>query len=219
MKSAPVTEIQKAAKGRIEPRNPLLRELLQIAVPPLRQCLRALFDNTDDALFELADKSETDAQQALYFDAMRHIRLHRESVCEKFFKDLPIAYFVSFEAKQAPGQAAAGTLETDSDIPDLALVNSDELEINVAIAGMVSKITSRFSLPLANLTRRIGTLHPAKTMIERDNPLAPHKLSEVFAASIEHLNLDIRVRIILLKLLSALCWSVLGPPTRPLISI
>ena len=214
MKPASVTNIRskKPADRTRSSLQPVLREVLQIGLPQLRHSLRTLFDNTDDALFELADKSETDAQQALYFDAMRHIRLHRKEICSNFERDLPVNFHERFkpsEAEKTPKNPEPITDE--SDIPDFGLVDNDELEVNVAIAGMVSKITSRLSLPLVNLTRRLGTLAPDGKLTERDNPLGPHQLSVVFSQSVADLKLDIRIRIILLKLFERFVLERLGP--------
>ena len=58
-------------------------------------------------------------------------------------------------------------------VDSMSLVKNDDLEISVAVAGIVSKVTSQFSLPVMQLTRRIDSLCPNRTVTERMNPLGP----------------------------------------------
>ncbi|TKA88923.1 DUF1631 domain-containing protein, partial [Halopseudomonas bauzanensis] len=42
--------------------------------------LSELFDNADDTLFEKADRASSNADQSLFFDAMRLLRLQRHAM-------------------------------------------------------------------------------------------------------------------------------------------
>ncbi|GBF28457.1 hypothetical protein MnTg03_00016 [bacterium MnTg03] len=46
----------------------------RFALKGLSDLIRVLMENIDDALFELSEKSETDRQHNIYFEAMREIR-------------------------------------------------------------------------------------------------------------------------------------------------
>ena len=105
----------------------------------------------------------------------------------------------------------------DPEVPDfetavdsMSLVKNDELEISVAVAGIVSKVTSQFSLPVMQLTRRIDSLCPNRTVTERLNPLGPHQLGAAFVAATDCIEIDIRVRIVLLKLFERFVMEHLG---------
>ena len=52
----------------------------------LAQPLHALFDELDSRLFDLAERSRVAAQQHLYFDALRHLRLARVDVETDFLQ-------------------------------------------------------------------------------------------------------------------------------------
>ena len=92
----------------------------------------------------------------------------------------------------------------------MTLVKNDDLEIAVAIAGIVSKVSGQFALPVMQLTRRIDTLCANRTVTERLNPLGPRKLGEAFVGAIEGVEIDIRVRIVLLKLFERFVMEHLG---------
>ena len=46
----------------------------------LRVGLSELFDNADDTLFEKADRAASNADQSMFFDAMRLLRLQRHAL-------------------------------------------------------------------------------------------------------------------------------------------
>jgi hypothetical protein len=166
----------------------------------LVQLLNGLFDCTDDALFELADRSNNDADHHLYFHSMRQIRLQRTEIEQKFLATVMARYDRLFLQKGA----AAAQAETPLDMSAIGLLQGDELEVNVAVGGIVSKVTSQFSLPIMELTKRLDAICPTDSVTERTNPLGPQMICEAFVAGIENLEVDIRVRLILLKLFERL---------------
>jgi hypothetical protein len=186
---------------------PIVNTVRQQARKQLVTLLRELLDCTDDALFEMADRSHSDTDHHLYFDSMRQIRLHRSDIQTIFVEELNSRFELAFRG--APGKHNDAGNDTDAE--HMSLVNNDELEISVAISGIVSKMTSQFSLPIMELTRRFDHLAKHATVTERRNPLGPQAVSEAFAAAIECLEIDIRVRIILLKLFERQVMQRMGP--------
>ncbi|UVJ43332.1 DUF1631 domain-containing protein [Pseudomonas sp. LS1212] len=182
------------------PNTPLARlpvALLQvrdIAVLQFRQGLQLLFDNADDTLFELADKARTSADQSLFLQAMRDLRLERKSI-ERGFIQLFNDAFVRI------GQVAADEL----DIPRpptfdrLTLVSNDELEQTVALDAMVAKVLARDGVALGQLTRRFNVLL-GKPLDDHDNPLGPALLCDCFLRAGRSHGMDLKVKLIVLKL-------------------
>ena len=81
------------------------------------------------------------------------------------------------------------------------MVENDQLEMSVAVAGITSKITSQYSLLIMQLTRRMDHLADEGVEIsERTNPMGPECLGQAFVAALDCADLDIKVSIILLKL-------------------
>ena len=178
---------------------PILQSVRQAARKHILTLLEGLFNNTDDALFELADRSHNDSDQSMYFESMREIRLHRAEILQIFSDNL----IESFNRLYASPRAAADVSEDlsfEDQIDEMTLVQNDDLEVTVAVSGIVSKVTSQFSLPIMQLTKRIDSICPNTKVSEQVNPLGPHQLSEGFVAATGCLDIDIKVRIILLKL-------------------
>jgi Protein of unknown function (DUF1631) len=186
---------------------PILHSVRQTARRSLSGLLTTLFNNADDVLFEMADRSRNDVDQHMYFDSMREIRVQRKRIATEFGQRLYASFDALYESSK-DGDEETADFETAVD--NMALVKNDDLEISVAIAGIVSKVTSQFSLPVMQLTRRIDSLCPERTVTERLNPLGPHKLADAFVAATECLEIDIRVRIVLLKLFERFVMEHLG---------
>ncbi|MCZ6643427.1 MAG: DUF1631 domain-containing protein, partial [Gammaproteobacteria bacterium] len=186
---------------------PILHSVRQQAKHQLNELIQSLFNNTDDALFELADRSRSDADQHLFFESMRQIRLQRKQISSGFIAE----FYKNFERAFEAGVDEVDTEEADEvTVDNISLVHNDDLEVSVAIAGIISKVTSQFSLPIMQLTKRIDHLCHCQTITERLNPLGPERLSAAFVDSIECLEIDIKVRIILLKLYERFVMERLG---------
>jgi hypothetical protein len=168
----------------------------QQARKQLTGLIEGLFNNIDDALFEMADRSRNDTDQYLYFESMRELRLQRQNIIKAFGQK----FSEGFETALLVKDASDTDYDFEANVESLSMVGNDELEISVAVAGIVSKITSQHSLPIMQLTKRIDHIARDAEVIERTNPLGPEMLSQAFVAALESAQLDIKVRIILLKL-------------------
>lgn len=176
------------------PMPPILHTMRQHSRKQLGKLVEGLFNNVDDALFEMADRSRSDADQHLYFESMRELRLKREQIARAFAE----RYNEGFEAAFTPN---ANEVPEEPDFDELGMVDNDQLEMSVAVAGITSKITSQYSLLIMQLTRRMDHLADDEVEIsERANPMGPERLGQTFVAALEPADLDIKVRIILLKL-------------------
>ena len=132
---------------------PIVHSVRQHARDVLVNLLQKLFDSTDDALFEMADRSQSDADQHLFFDSMRQVRLQRPQVIKRYVREM----YTNFDSAFAPASRASHVTNTDlenADVDDLQLVGNEELELSVAIIGIVSKVSSQYSEYISNLTAR-----------------------------------------------------------------
>ena len=187
---------------------PILQSVRQSARKKLAELLQSLFNNADDALFEMADRSRNDVDQNMYFDSMRELRLHRKRIGQLFIDNVNRGFDVIYEKDARTNGVAANLAAAEAE--EIALLKNDELEISVAVSGIVSKITSQFSLPIMQLTRRVDSLCNVQTITERLNPLGPQQLTEAFVNAVDDLDLDIKVRIIVLKLFERFVMERLG---------
>jgi hypothetical protein len=171
--------------------------LLQVrdkAAQQLKESLQTLFDNADDTLFEMADRAHNNAEQNVFFEAMRDLRLKRKSIERNFLDKF-------FEAFLRLGQyeVAEPILSEPVSFDKLALVHNDDLERTVAIDAMVTKVVNRDGVALSQLTTRLNELIP-QPLTDETNPLGPTLLCDFFLQAGRNLGVEIKVKLIILKL-------------------
>ena len=171
--------------------------LLQVrdkAAQQLQQGLQELFDNADDTLFEMADKARSNVDHHIFFEAMRDLRLKRKNFERVFMERL-------FEAFARLGEAGRGELQL---VPVVSYdaapgTSRDDLEKAVALEAMLGRVHHRDGLALGHLSARLGALLD-KRLDDRENPLGPALLCEFFLRAGRSLGVEIRVKLIMLKL-------------------
>ncbi|MCQ6260241.1 DUF1631 domain-containing protein [Pseudomonas sp. Q11] len=194
-----VVPLHKVSTDQASP-SPLARLpviLLQVrdkAAQQLRLGLQGLFDNADDTLFEMADRARNDVDQNLFFEAMRDLRLKRKSIerefIEQFFEAfVSLAQYDLTQATLTPAQAS----------PPQAQRSHDDLERHLAVEAMVTRVLSRDGASLEQLTARLSVLL-TRPLASQQNPLSPALLCENFLQAARNLGVEIKVKLILLKL-------------------
>ncbi|SEJ50889.1 DUF1631 domain-containing protein [Pseudomonas sp. NFR16] len=171
--------------------------LLQVrdkAAQQLKESLQTLFDNADDTLFEMADRAHNNAEQNIFFEAMRDLRLKRKSI-ERNFLD---KFFEAF-LRLGHYEVVEPILTEPVSFDKLALVHNDDLERTVAVDAMVTKVMNRDGVALGQLTTRLNELIP-QTVTDETNPLGPTLLCDFFLQAGRSLGVEIKVKLIILKL-------------------
>ncbi|OIN48776.1 thymidine phosphorylase [Pseudomonas azotoformans] len=171
--------------------------LLQVrdkAAQQLQQGLQELFDNADDTLFEMADKARNNLDHHIFFEAMRDLRLKRKNFERVFMERL-------FDAFAGLGQAGRGELQLVPVVSYDGVPGStrDDLEKAVALEAMLGRVRHRDGLALAQLTARLSALL-GNRLDDRENPLGPALLCEFFLRAGRSLGVEIRVKLVMLKL-------------------
>lgn len=165
------------------------------AAQQLKQNLQSLFDNADDTLFEMADRAISNAEQNAFFEAMRDLRLKRKSIERGFLQKVFESFANLNQYEIGKPQPALDAVSFDS----LSLVQNDELEETVALDAMVAKVMSRDAMALGHLTTRLNAVI-SKKLDDKSNPLGPTLLSEYFLDACSGLGVEIKVKLIILKL-------------------
>lgn len=181
----------------------MMRDKGKQALQPL---LQSLFDNIDDALFELADKAEHNNEQNMYFESMRELRIKRRGMELAFGKELDTA-FRQLLGDQSPPPTLSSSSEMTVD--KLALVANDELEELVAVDSMIVKAERSFSQSLKPLTTRLDTLIEKQQVTGKNNPFGPTVICYSFIAVCKPLELDIKAKLVLFKLFDRYVMSAL----------
>ena len=171
--------------------------LLQVhdkAAQQLKYELQVLFENADETLFEMADKAQNDTEQSLFFEAMRDVRLKRKSI-ERGFLERLFDAFVRLAQPDASEPALQGVVPAQAVFSLMA----NDLERTQVTQAMVERVLTRNQLSLCQLSTRLNTLS-CLALDEHNNPLGPAMLCEYFLQAEREQGVDIKVKLIMLRL-------------------
>lgn len=181
---------------------PPLARVCDAALPQLKLALQSLFESADDTLFEMANRAASNTEQSLFFEAMRELRLKRHGIV----RDMLERFLDGFTRLNQYEIGRDPEVETPG-YDHLALVQNDELEERVAVDSMVTKAKVRLGIALSHLTARFNML-TSKKLEEKSHPLGPEMLCEAFLRACGQ-EMDIRVKLIILKLFDKFCLGSL----------
>lgn len=186
-----------APPSRDERAPMLLARMRSLVEPCLLALCSAMFENVDDALFDLAEKAENNTVQTQYFDGMRDIRKHRCRI-EQAFVDAVCRSLETFAVHHdLPAYDSGHGDDTPADTP---LVDEEALEESLAIASIASRNESRLQSPLQALNRRLSLLCGGRPVDNANNPLTPNVLSRAFGTALQDVRTPKRVKLLLYKL-------------------
>ena len=188
-------------------RNEIILECRKIFFPYFESILSLFFENIDDQLFALSDKAESSTLQALYFDAMRYVRMERDEAKRKYLSEIKTQYDSFWKNSDAPNSKLTQKQEDEN---SLELVENEILEEDLAVTTMAEKNNNLFYRELYDLNIRFAAL-AGETEVDNDtNPLAPARLCGTFESVLIPLTLDLRVKLVIYKLFDTLVLSHLG---------
>jgi|GEM_PF-4632325 len=180
------------------PRAPaLLQRCWERFRKPLGEALTHMLDKVDDALFEMAEKAESDSAQQAHFDAMRAVRRSRGDLEEAFQTSLRQAY-EGFAARR--GQAPAKEEDDRGQEAELSLVADEEIEESLAITNMVGKVHNLGREELFALNKRLAALLKVERIDEEGSPFSPETIVHAFKDACGSLEAGLQVRLIVFKL-------------------
>ncbi|MEX2481157.1 MAG: DUF1631 domain-containing protein [Gammaproteobacteria bacterium] len=176
----------------------LFRECAVLARERLTRALDEVMAQTDDLLFKLANSADSSQRQNLYFDAMRELRLKRDTIARNFVN--------GFERSLTDGPALAreraGSKRGDRGgfTGELSLLEIGEVEENLAIANFCDSLKSRCGRELAALDQRLTALLAVPQLDEELNPFAPQSIGMVLKRALAVLESGLEVRLTLYKM-------------------
>lgn len=169
----------------------------------LNKELSEFFDSADDALFNMADKAGTNQDQTAYFDAMRELRLRRKSMTLTMLQWVARAFNELGKFDPRPGNNNL----TDVNQDNLSLVDHGELEQQVAIDNLITKLRNRHLDAIRMLVTRFQHLAPSASLEDRQMPLSPEVICGGLQEACDDLDVDIRAKLVVLKLFDKLLIS------------
>lgn len=183
----------------------LIKQCRGITQRRMAMLVAAVFDRLDDTLFDTAEKSATNWMQSQYFDALREARKKRQLI-ERLFQEGITREFARFGQGPETAPAAAPAPQASS----LALVEDESLELNLAIASMSAKAENRHARDIYALEQRFAVLAGGTKIDASNNPLAPRKICENFVSSIGEMEVQLTIRLTVLKLFDKMVIEALG---------
>lgn len=175
----------------------------QRVIDGVRAILNQVFDDCDDMIFNMAEKSETNAEQAKYFDYLNQVRLQRKGTILAVASGQLAWFQTDSEIEQACGFLSKGVVSIsleEGDAKDLLLVDNDCLEENLLTESVIQKITTNNRKDLDDLRAHIMVL--LRSSMADFNLLDPKHLVDTFAQSLRDYQVDREPRLLLVKLLS-----------------
>ncbi len=192
-----IVDLTKRQEPRSERGGDLLGAVRRIAAERLQALAGSMFDNVDDALFDLAEKAENNAVQTQFFDGMREVRKKR-ALIERLFLEQTARDLSDFAAGRAQPATAENPAPHRTD--ELSLVEETDLEESLAITSMVGKTESRLARQLFAVNQRLSVICGGSKMDNASNPIGPSMLGQGFRRAANELNVELRVRLIVYKL-------------------
>lgn len=182
--------LRTVARGSALPE--VLRQVRDASCTSLINHCSKMLTSCDDVYFDLAEKARNNSEQNMYFEAMREVRLKKDSVLARFHKGLRANFddLALIAKPQHSSVAAASTMN---------LLQSDELEANVAIDSMATRSRLDCQEQLYNIIRRLDFLLSHQTINDQNNPLDPKSIGHAFKHACEIIEAPIGARIVLFK--------------------
>lgn len=176
-------------------------ECRKLVVQTMPKLMGGLFENLDDSLYEMANKSDSNTLQNIYFDSMRELRKQRASIDRLFNQELLRVFDRYWETGEV--EARQQSLEDLSKNSELSLLEDEELEDSLAITNMISKAENRFSRELYAVGQRFASLFgggQVDEQLEQQTPVSPMVLCAAIQIAMADVPVELPVKLVVYKL-------------------
>jgi len=152
--------------------------------------MNQMLSTANDVLFNLSEKAELDNKQMFFLDIIQLINKQQSTIRQQFFINLNESLHTT---KQAPK-------DKNTDDCDLSLIEQDEMEEMVVIMTMHSQAMGQFGETINHLEARLEYLEINNVDIFAKDAINPRHLCEVFKQTIDSLDIEIDVKLVLYRL-------------------
>ncbi|MDE1462713.1 DUF1631 domain-containing protein [Spartinivicinus poritis] len=156
------------------------------------KALAEMFDHVDDALFDAADKAESNKIQSLFFDGMRELRIQRPQVERDFHQKLSARFqhFIdSFTPK--PTDTEDGQQIT---FDELSVLHDEAYEESMILLNIATRAAGQCAEVLYGMNQRLSILVGGQKVTDETNPIAPKQLIEVLSEALQPIQVDRRIK-------------------------
>jgi hypothetical protein len=186
-----------------------LRGARELASATLTRDLARMMEKIDDALFARAEKAENNTSQTQYFDAMRELRIIRKDIEEDFLSRFHDQFNEGIPRSSQFSTSFSLNWEDDNE-SGLGLVDKNDMEEDLAISNMVTKIRGNYKQSLYSLDKRIGLLLHDPDLERWLNPLGPEAICEAFHEAARLIETGLEIRLVIFKLFDQHVISNIG---------
>ena len=183
----------------------LLNDCQQLVLTHLRPHVQKMFENSNMAFLEFAEKAQSSASQIQFMEALTVIQKNRSQVEEVFYRELGGAF-----ARFSNRQSRSFLDKAKQDAP-LSLLSKEETDIQVAIQNMVQSAAMGAAQELGALRQRLAVLNNGKKIEEQDIPGGPTSLANAFHEAAGTLILEHETKLIVYMLFDKFVLGKLGP--------
>ncbi len=176
------------------------------AIKKLNVLIVKMLDKADTVLFDNAMSASSNQQQEFFFEAMRNLRIERKGLEKKFSQQL-VNNFLSLE-KHSTTETVTNVISFNTDT--LTLIQKDQLDETITIDGIIAKANLDNELVLAQLINRFNSLVNFTIIDDTNNPLKARFICEAFQQATQHLNFEIKPKLVLYKIFNSEVISNLG---------
>jgi len=178
-----------------------MNECHDIVLKYLRPQIKMMFESSDKAFIEFAEKAQSNDSQLRFFEAMSVIQKNRGSVEDIFYREVER----SFADFGCADYRATPTVHIESDT--LTLISKEDTDIQVAIQNMTASVSLKSAQALIGLRYRLAVLNHGKQMEEKDIPGGPTCLANAFHQAASSLTLEHQTRLIVYMLFNKFVLS------------
>ncbi len=171
----------------------LLEGVLSLAGGMLERWLSMALNEHEQQLFKLAEQARSSNDQHAVFESLREVKRGRADVAPRFMLSLESA-LAQFDGKQATASAPPARR-----FQELALVETRDLEENIALQEIATKAEIRHSQLLYALGHRFGVLAGAPALDAESLPIGPHQICQALRYATACISITIDHRLLLYR--------------------
>ena len=187
------------------PEIPGVDEIRNVFVDRLEARLGKLFARIDDALYDLADRSESEAQYRAYFNAMRSLRRCRSAIERRFLSALG--------PRARSASSISGETRAFAGLPGgrVGFAPQPAMEEDLAVRNLVSKAENRYQRSLREIEAILREFGFEAHLTEELAALQPASIGHAFQSALdEGEGLSLPIRLVVLKLFDKQVMDSLG---------
>jgi hypothetical protein len=179
----------------------VLEDCRDLVTKQLQPRLDKLFENSNTAFLEFAEKAQTGSSQIRFMEAMTVVQKDRSRIEEIFYREIGKS-FSGFGTTTRSGKAGMFF-----DHETLSLQSKEDADIEVAVRNMAGSATLGSTLTIGAILQRLAVLNHGRKLQEMDIPGGPSCLARAFHAAVRDMALDHEIRLIVYLLFNRFVLS------------